>query len=548
MNFISLNNTEQNMTPTIVSILKKSNKEVSVQFQKGTYTFDKSGCFEGVFYPSNNKGGLKNVVFPIIEANNIVIDGNGSDFVFCDRIFPFVMKNSKNITIKNFSMDFSFERSFFAEVTGCDDEGIEFKYNESLFDIFIDDEQHFCIGKDANVFKTDLFLMRGSERNVKMGYANAKYVSTKEDTNNKDKLPVSTLKVSAEVLPGGKLSFKYRQNSQKVNYLIGMKIIFSLEGRENIMFFADNCENISFEDIDIYRGAGMGIQAQLSDNISAKNVRIIPKYERGDIVSVTADAFHFVNCSGKVTLSDCVVEGTSDDALNVHGVYTVVNKVVSDKCIEVKLNHYEQEGLIPYKPGDRIVISDADSKNEKFECKILSVEQGEDKFHILLNVDKEAGNMMKSDDFVENPDRMPEVLVENCKIVACPHLRVSGNKKIILRNNRISQIAGILIHDLIDYWYESGRVKDVLIENNVIKDSYNGILANGIHNSDLTVMHRNIVITGNTINTIGGYTLSAKGVDGLVFKNNIIKNINKSGPIMFEKCKNVIIEDNKYEV
>lgn len=536
------------MTPTVVSALRKSNTDVSIQFQKGTYTFYKSGCFDGEFYPSNNIGGLKNVVFPIIDANNVVIDGNGSDFIFCDRVFLFVLKNSKNITLKNFTMDFSFERCFFAEVIRCDDEGIEFKYNENLFNIFIDDEQNFCIGKDSNVYKTDLFLMRGSERNVKIGYAEAKYVLTKEELSDKNKLPVSTLKMSAEVLPGGKLIFRYRQNSQKVNYLIGMKIIFSLEGRENIMFFADNCENISFENIDIYRGAGMGIQAQLSDNITAKAVRIIPKWERGDIVSVTADAFHFVNCSGKLTLSECVVEGTSDDALNVHGVYTVVSRVISEKCIEVKLNHYEQEGLIPYRQGDRIVISDAESKDEKFECKISSFERGNDRFHILLNVDKEVGNMIKCGDFVENPDKMPEVLVENCKIVACPHLRVSGNKKIVLRNNTISQIAGILINDLIDYWYESGRVKDVLIENNVIEDSYNGIIANGVHDDKLTAMHKNIVIKGNTISTIGGYILSAKGVDGLTFKNNVIKNINESGSIMFEKCKNVSIDDNKYEV
>ena len=116
-----------------------------------------------------------------------------------------------------------------------------------------------------------------------------------------------------------------------------------------------------------------------------------------------------------------------------------------------------------------------------------------------------------------------------------------------MQNNKISQIAGIVINDLIDYWYESGRVNDVLIENNVIEDSYNGVMANGLHDKNLKSMHKNIVIKSNVIGTKGGSVLSAMGVDGLVFENNIIKNIEQSGSVMFEKCKNVLIKNNKIE-
>lgn len=547
MNTVEISCTDENTTLPVIAALTATKNDAIIKFEKGRYLFNRYGCLERKLYPSNNKGGLKNIVFPIVDANNIVIDGNGSEFVFNDRIFPFAIQNSKNITLKNFSMDFSFPRSFFAEVVRCDDEGIEFKYDEKLFDVFIDEEQNFCIGKDKNGFKTNLFLMRGSERNVKIGYAAAKYVSTKESCGMEDELPAQTMKMHAEVLRGGILFLKYRDGSPKVNYLKGMKIIFSVEGRENIMIFADNSKNISLENINIFRGAGMGVQAQVSENITANKIKITPKYERGDIVSVTADAFHFVNCCGKVTLSDCIVEGSSDDALNVHGVYTVIQRVISNKCIEVRLCHYEQEGFIPYKTGDRIVISDSDSKGEKFECTVLSVEQGKDLFHILLNVDKEAKGMIDTGDYVENPDRMPEVLVKNCKITACPHIRVSGNKKIVLQNNKISQIAGIVINDLIDYWYESGRVNDVLIENNVIEDSYNGVMANGLHDKNLKSMHKNIVIKNNVIGTKGGSVLSAMGVDGLVFENNVIKNIEQSGYIMTEKCKNISIKNNKFE-
>lgn len=548
MKFINVKNTNNNMTPYIVSLSDNGLDDTCVQFEKGKYGFDKDGCFEGVFYPSNNRSGNKNVVFPLISVSNVVIDGGGAEFVFYDRIFPFIIKDSKNVVIKNFSADFSFPRSFYAEVAAIDDEKIEFKYDEKLYDIFIDDEHRFCMGRGKTAFKTDLFLMRGSERNAGIGYAGAWYVSTSCDGGINDELPASTLKMDAEVLPGGRLVLKYRENIQRINYGVGMQIIFSLENRENIMFFVDNCENVSFENINVYRSAGMGIQAQISDNVTAKGVRFIPKEERGEKVSVTADAFHFVNCGGKVTLFECVVEGTGDDALNVHGVYTAVEKVLSDNRIEVKLCHYEQKGLVPYKIGDRIVISDDDLRVEKQEYKVLAVQQGRDKFHIVLSLDKEARGIVNPGDLVENPDRMPNVTVENCEINACPHLRVSGNKKIVLRNNKISYIAGILINDLIDYWYESGRVNDVLIENNIIRNSYNGVIMNGLHDKKMIAMHKNVIIKNNRISTHGGCVLSAKGVDGLVFKNNVIENVMESGSVVFEKCKNVTIENNEYEV
>lgn len=112
MNEIMIGPINGNATQSIVSALTmiKENEETLIRFEKGSYRFLKDGTLEDYFYPSNNTSGRKNVVFPILNIKNLTIDGGGSEFVFCDRIFPFVIQNCENITLKNFSIDFSFPR------------------------------------------------------------------------------------------------------------------------------------------------------------------------------------------------------------------------------------------------------------------------------------------------------------------------------------------------------------------------------------------------------------------------------------------------------
>lgn len=108
MREIVISNTKENSTPVVINTLNtlKNSKNAVIRFERGKYYFTKQGCFEGLFYPSNNASGMKKVIFPIIGFDGLTIDGGGSEFIFCDRVFPFIIQNSKNITLKNFTVDF----------------------------------------------------------------------------------------------------------------------------------------------------------------------------------------------------------------------------------------------------------------------------------------------------------------------------------------------------------------------------------------------------------------------------------------------------------
>ena len=45
------------------------------------------------------------------------------------------------------------------------------------------------------------------------------------------------------------------------------------------------------------------------------------------MISITADATHYVNCGGYIRMIDCTFENQKDDATNIHGLYMAVEKV-----------------------------------------------------------------------------------------------------------------------------------------------------------------------------------------------------------------------------
>lgn len=56
----------------------------------------------------------------------------------------------------------------------------------------------------------------------------------------------------------------------------------------------------------------MGIVGQRTHNVTVESCKVTPS--NGRMISCTADATHFSNCTGKIELSHCIFENQMDDA------------------------------------------------------------------------------------------------------------------------------------------------------------------------------------------------------------------------------------------
>ena len=79
--------------------------KVRLIFPPGRYDFYPQFATAKFFAISNNDNGYKRMAFPLLDFNNLEIDGGGADFIFHGRIVPFVIEGSSNLKIHNFSID-----------------------------------------------------------------------------------------------------------------------------------------------------------------------------------------------------------------------------------------------------------------------------------------------------------------------------------------------------------------------------------------------------------------------------------------------------------
>lgn len=79
---------------------------------------------------------------------------------------------------------------------------------------------------------------------------------------------------------------------------------------------------------------------------------------KGRVISITADATHFVNCGGYIRLLDCTFENQKDDATNIHGLYMPVDSMTAPDRALLRWGHAGQYGVDFLVPGMRVEVVD----------------------------------------------------------------------------------------------------------------------------------------------------------------------------------------------
>ena len=520
MNIIKIEPTSENITPVINAALEsiKDDCETIIEFAKGTYYFRKNGSFRGMFYPSNNQSCERSVVFPIIGKKNLTIDGNDSDFIFCDRVQPFVIQNSTNIKLENFKIDFSFLRYAFGTVSSVCDDGFEIKIDRTKFDYVVEDGHlAFIAGEDKISTKSRKISIKGiaPKRGTRFLYS--------ANTNAKVNTAVpSIVAVVSENTDG--VYFKYCESSHKPEYQVGDILCLAYDNeRDTGVFFAEFSQSIYFDEISIYRGSGMGIIAQMCSDIFVDTLKIALKEGREEYFTTTADAVHMVNCAGKLEIKNSTITKSYDDALNVHGNYFFVSKVISDRIVEIECRHHEQTGLIPCLKGDRISVNDSNTMNEVGIVTVEDINYDQNRERIMVIFQENINGFISEGDIFENIDRAPDLIVENCIITDCPRMLVSSSKKAFIRNNILAlNSSDIRIYDSLQYWYESGAVGTVVIADNKFINPANNtnIVIGSNRPANSNRLHEEVYIIDNYFRNEKENAIKVSRVKKLVENNN----------------------------
>ena len=514
---IKISATSQNVTPIIRDVLcgLPADCDTVIEFEKGCYYFYREGSEQYAIYASGGKNVSNYVAFPVQGKTNLTINGNGSDFVFCDRMQPFLFQNCTGIRLENFSVDYSFLRYAYGTVTDASEEGFSLQMDKVKFCYFLENG-NICFRCGEDVLSSR--VRRISSKRIAPERSTI-YHCHIGDTQTEPSGAAANVRMDAEEIPGG-VFFRYRNDSPQVCYKQGDTICLAYDNsREAQAFWFENCSHITLEHVSIYRNGGMGFVADLCEDIRIRDLQIRVKPGREEYYTTTADGIFLTNCKGPFVLRDSYISNTYDDAINIHGFYTYVEEVLSDTQIRVVYRHDSHWGVIPCKVGDILHISHPEIFDELGTVEVQDVFISDDRSQMVLTLDSTA--VLVPGMLLENPDRMPDVLIENNVVENCPHMRLSAGRMIIRDNRLALNDTDIYINDLIEFWGESGAVQDVQISGNQFGQAvgYN-ILVKSSRPETSNHLHQRIHIAQNSFALAREKALKISAVRKLTEENN----------------------------
>lgn len=479
-----------------------------------------------------------NVFMFIKNKKNTTLDFCGATLVMHGKIQPFLIDSCENVIIKNCNV--TYERTPYTEalILEADDKQARLKLSEKCT-CYLEDEKLVPYGE--------------TWENHKLNYNGSFYQVF--DTETRKGCGVHLGVMGSEIImerevPFTILSFKVAKDGEDIVlkgdipdfYKPGRTLVITHEIRSLASVFMIDSKNVSVINYRIISGWGMGIYSYRTENIFIDTLVLTHDEKSPCIVANAADVIHTFGTAGKFVIKNCVIEGMIDDAINIHSNFRTVN-CVSGNEIYTDLASCEKQVTDLYRVGDVIAVYKGKTMEETARYTIIEINDTDD-YKKIFKVDRDVQEHQNGD-LIECITANCDVTIENCIIgKANSHIRLQSRGKVEMRNCEIE--LPILLSGDASYWFESGPITDLTIEN--CRFSHERaqikIISEVFPTESEPYYHKNIKIINNEFETdnpvLGGYA------DCIVFKGNT--NVSdKIMKIILTNCGNIEVDGVKVE-
>lgn len=532
-------NSSKNASPVLQKALAKIKAEykegekVILRFPEGRYEFHEKGAAVREYYISNHdQTNPKKVGIALEDMKNLTLDGQGSEFVFHGRMLPVSLLRSENCLLKNFSIDFENPHITQVKIVENDpQDGIVFEPAPWV---------------DYRIAKDSIFEAYGEGWTMRHSWGIAFDGDTKHLVYNTSDIGCPT-KGASEVAPRR----IHAPGWKDARLVPGTVVAMRGWGRPTPGIFLSHDVNTTIENVKVHYAEGMGLLAQLCENITLEKFGVCLKGDADPRYFTTqADATHFSGCKGKIVSCNGLYEGMMDDAINVHGTYLKVVKRVDDRTLVGRYMHGQSWGFEWGCPGDEVQFIRSNTmelvgkQNKIISIRPYDKEQTEGAREFLITFQEPVDQVIneQSGFGIENLTWTPEVLFSG-NVIRNNRARgslFSTPRKTIVENNLFDHTSGaaILLCGDCNGWFETGACRHVIIRKNRFVNALtnlfqftNAVISIYPEIPDLKGQQQyfhggpegGIVIEDNEFETFDAPILYAKSVDGLVFRNNTIK-------------------------
>jgi hypothetical protein len=315
--------------------------------------------------------------------------------------------------------------------------------------------------------------------------------------------------------------------------------------RDSVGVHNARCKDIVFRDCDFYALTGMGFVSQFTENITYQRVNVAPPEGTLRTCAAWADVFQFSNCRGEIQVDSCRLSGMQDDAINCHGTHLRIVGQPAENQLRLRFMHKQTYGFAAFQPGDEVAVIHHSNLREyegNPRRKVTDIQKVTDKDWIIT-LDAPVPAFAK-DDVIDNITWHPNLTARNNHVSMDPvrGFLLTTRGRVVVENNTFLRpaMAGILVEDDAEGWFESGPVRDLLIRSNRFIRC--GISINPHTRSDRPgePVHENIRIENNVFAEGGG--VSARSVKGL----RVVNNLSPGGSVTVnvQACADAVVENN----
>lgn len=545
--------------PEVRAALKSGAK---LHFAPGKYRFSVATMPRRADHISNHdQPPTHPVAIPIVSMKDVCISGEGAVFELDGSAIALALVDSRNCSVKGVTIDCLRGHTVESKILSFADGKTRVSIDRDAFAYsiipFINSNSrnksgylYFRDGANGYFGVTSALAFDGETRELIEGTADIglwdSRLAVVEESDGVLVLPKDFSRIPRQIAGAKPLK-------------AGDVLAFRNWARPNPAIFLYRAKDISFSDVTVHSSCGMGLLAQRSENIAFAGGGMYPK--KGRYASTSADATHFSNCRGLISVSNARFEGMADDAINVHSTCLGIEERIDARRFRCRYRHPQAVGFEVFAPGEMLRFIKGPTLEDGPVMKVAAFEMLRVN-EAVITLEKDAPETYGRGDAVESADYQPSVVFSNNVV---RHNRARGAlfntpRRIECVGNLFERVSGsaILIAGDAQGWYESGACKEVLISKNVFRDNLtsayqftDAIISIWPEVRDLPNQkaryHSGIVIEDNVFETFEVPLLYAKSVDGLVWRNNKVERnsnyVKRNGrPFILNYCENVKIE------
>ncbi|MBQ2379504.1 MAG: hypothetical protein II295_03845 [Akkermansia sp.] len=491
-----------------------SQTTTTIELPKGEYHFYPEGALRMSYYISNHdQQDIQPVGLPLVGQKGLTINGNGSVFIFHGKMQPVLLMDSENVTLNDITIRH--------------------------------DNAYYNEGKIVEIKNGTTTLEYAPQ--FRWEVKNGRYYLT-GDGEAKAPSAVLAFQKDGQMVPTGRWGdigwpnkceqvapnrVRYFTDATKQGLKKGHILVQRHYGRPHPAMVLYRATNTTLNNVVFQDSQGMALIAQRSRDITINGGGCV--CAPGRVHTASADATHFSNCAGTISVTNAMYEGMMDDAINVHSTCLQIEKLVSAQEVIARYMHPQAVGFEVFMPGERVQFIAGPTLENQPELATVKTVEKLDETHLRVTFTAPLPSGISTGYAMENADWYPAVNFIGCTV---RHNRARGSlfttpKPVLVKDCKFvaSHGSAILLAGDAQGWYESGRCLDVKIINNYFEHNLTalyqfteGIIAiypmvNEPQNQQVRY-HQNVLIEGNTFITHRVPLIYAISVNNLIFRNN----------------------------